>query len=256
MAVTLEDLLNKNTTEDRVSTDCPSYNDFRAARNASRSDMRPQPTRDAMTAGVQNGYNVAAQQQYAQPQYDNRQTYAQPQFQQQYDVAPTPMARPDFSRRDYNSYGGNMSNYNILDNNSRLTSQNAIPEQGQAYYDPSVQTMPRPATQYDYTVADAANATTNANADDLYSRLSQTGNAVAYDAASDNEYYSAAQRTREEQQRQQRKLNTKGKIIIGLYAAVVAVVVALIIANAAKINKGEAVTPTSDIQIVQEDATL
>ena len=38
--------------------------------------------------------------------------------------------------------------------------------------------------------------------------------------------------------------------------SVVAVVVALIIANAAKINKGEAVTPTSNIEIVQEDVEL
>lgn len=238
MAITLEDLLSKNSAEssvDGASNGRPTFEDFKASREMPRGDFALRDQAAPMRDRVVENYDRAPQ----------------------YNVAPTPIARPDFSRqteqyREYNNNNYGMGGYGLLDNNGRLTSQNAIPEQGQAYFDPSAQAA-RPMA-YDYTVADAANATANANADDLYQRLSTTGSAPVNDET--NMYYEAAQRNREEQQRQQRRLNTKGKIIIGLYAAVVAVVVALIIANAAKINKGEAVTPTSNIEIVQEDVEL
>lgn len=44
------------------------------------------------------------------------------------------------------------------------------------------------------------------------------------------------------------RLNTKGKIILGVYLAVIALVAVLIIVNASKINHGKAVTPTSGVQ--------
>jgi len=50
------------------------------------------------------------------------------------------------------------------------------------------------------------------------------------------------------------KINTKGKLIIAAYIAVVAVVAGLIIANSGKLNMGKAITPSSnvsDIAIVQ-----
>ncbi|MBO4554783.1 MAG: hypothetical protein J5713_03285 [Clostridia bacterium] len=53
------------------------------------------------------------------------------------------------------------------------------------------------------------------------------------------------------------RLNTKGKIILGAYFAVIALVAVLIIVNASKINAGKAVTPSSNLQnniaIVQID---
>jgi len=53
------------------------------------------------------------------------------------------------------------------------------------------------------------------------------------------------------------RLNTKGKIILGAYLGIIALVAVLIIVNASKINSGKAVTPSSHVQdnvaIVQID---
>ena len=52
------------------------------------------------------------------------------------------------------------------------------------------------------------------------------------------------------------RLNTKGKIILGAYLAVITLVAVLIIVNASKINAGKAVTPSGSLQdtaIVQID---
>lgn len=52
--------------------------------------------------------------------------------------------------------------------------------------------------------------------------------------------------------KQRARLNTKGKIILGVYLAVIALVASLIIVNATKINQGKAVTPTSEVKATQQ----
>lgn len=56
------------------------------------------------------------------------------------------------------------------------------------------------------------------------------------------------------EQKQRGRLNTKGKIILGVYIAVIALVASLIIVNATKINQGKAVTPTSKIEASVQSA--
>lgn len=62
-----------------------------------------------------------------------------------------------------------------------------------------------------------------------------------------------AQKTQDvSEQKQRARLNTKGKIILGVYLAVIALVASLIIVNATKINQGKAVTPASEVKATQQ----
>ncbi len=52
------------------------------------------------------------------------------------------------------------------------------------------------------------------------------------------------------------KLNTKGKVILAVYLALIVLVAVLIIVNAGAINKGEAVTPTSEVEYLSVSETV
>ena len=96
---------------------------------------------------------------------------------------------------------------------------------------------------YEY-VARQNKETTDA---DLYERLSRTNENMrpVFDRNESAEMTAAFQNTRADQKSRGR-LNTKGKIIVGTFIALVVTTVSLIIAFAGKINSGTAVVPASN----------
>ena len=115
-------------------------------------------------------------------------------------------------------------------------------------YVPSyTQDIIRPYTRnqnfYEY-VARQNKETTDA---DLYARLSRSNDSLrpVFDRNESAEMTAAFQNTRADQKTRGR-LNTKGKIIVGTFIALVVTTVSLIIAFAGKINSGTAVVPASN----------
>ncbi|MCM1306307.1 MAG: hypothetical protein NC037_00690 [Bacteroides sp.] len=115
-------------------------------------------------------------------------------------------------------------------------------------YVPSyTQDIIRPYTRnqnfYEY-VARQNKETTDA---DLYARLSRSNESLrpVFDRNESAEMTAAFQNTKADQKKRGR-LNTKGKLIVGAFVALVITTVSLIIAFAGKINSGTAVVPASN----------
>ena len=106
----------------------------------------------------------------------------------------------------------------------------------------------QPARQqsfYDYV----AHNTAGLDDADLYNRLSRTNGSMRPAFGSNEVSERSAQKTAQAtgvQQKTRGRLNTKGKLIVGSFLAVVVTVMSLIIAYASKINSGTAVVPASN----------
>ncbi len=186
MAITLDELLGRNTTEQSIDN-FPSYEEFSSARNV-------------------NGYSSNRNDNYVPTQnfgYTQR------------DYAASVQSLPSY---DEDVYGGEFS-------------------------------RPRQQSFYDYV----ARSNSSINDAELYERLSRTHENMrpvfdrsnAATAERKGLFTHSAQVTGA-QQKVRGRLNTKGKIILGSFLAVVVTVMSLIIAFAGKINSGTAVVPASN----------
>ncbi|MBR4800201.1 MAG: hypothetical protein IK048_00770 [Clostridia bacterium] len=233
MAITLDELLGRNTQQPQETYDrFPTYEEFHSQRATARNvaqetprydfDVRPMEMRseDAMR-------DYAASQPYAAPRSS------------------------EYQQRDYDFY------------------QNLERKQGgydtyvQDSYAPTYAQPAQPQNLYEFTRQDNDRLSDA----ELLAKLEHTDVSRrpifdrADEAVATPQRFSLFKRNAQKAEavqgeKKRARLNTKGKIILGAYVAVIALVAVLIIVNASKINKGKAVTPSSSMErnaIVQVD---
>ncbi len=243
MAITLDELLGRNTrevTNGNVES-FPSYEDFKTSRANQYTQAQP----------VQNtryNFDMAPAREVRSTEsvrnYEASRPYVAPQA-------------VEYQQREYPFY----------DNLQQRAQYAPVQYQEQApvqtydqvqYAQPQVrQAVPEHQGFYEFTAQD----TERASDQELYARLAHTdmSNTPVFEDNAQQAvqrtglFARKAQKTQNvSEQKQRARLNTKGKIILGVYLAVIALVASLIIVNATKINQGKAVTPTSQIKASQE----
>lgn len=230
MAITLDELLGKtNQTPQETYDRFPSYEEFHAQRTGTREMATEAPRYDFEVRPMEMRSEEAVRN------YNASQSYVAPRSN-------------EFEKRDYPFY--------------QNLEQGTMPRRS---YSPYTEDYAQPSVQnlYDYTRQDKDRLSD----EELLQRLEHTdvSRRPIFDRSSEavaqparlNIFKRSAQKTEAVQGEKKRaRLNTKGKIILGAYLAVVALVAVLIIVNASKINAGKAVTPTGALQdtaIVQID---
>ena len=236
MAITLDELLGRNTQTSQETYDrFPTYEEFHSQRAAERNvaqdrqrydfEVRPMEMRSE-----EQVRNYAAAEPYTAPQSN------------------------EYQKRDYAFY----------QNLERRPYETGYAQD--AYAQPYEQTYSQPVQPqnlYEFTRQDNDRLSDS----ELLAKLEHTdvSRRPIFDRADQavaqpqrlGFFKRIAQKTEAVQGEKKRaRLNTKGKIILGAYVAVIAIVAVLIIVNAGKINKGKAVTPSSSVQgteIVQID---
>ncbi len=240
MAITLDELLGRNTREatQNSATSFPSYEDFKTSRinqtpsqpvQSARYNFDIAPAREIRSAESVRNYEAA--RPYVAPQSSEYQTREYPFYdslQQRAQYAPTQYQPTE--------YQAPVQTYDQVQ-----------------YAEPQVQQMPSHQGFYEFTAQDSERASDQ----ELYARLAHSNNANApvfedsavQSSARTGLFARKAQKTQDmTEQKQRARLNTKGKVILGVYLAVIALVASLIIVNATKINQGKAVTPTSEVK--------
>ena len=242
MAITLDELLGRNTqsvAQQNSVERFPSYEDFKSSRNTYAQQTNTQNARyNFDMAPAQAPRSVESVRSY-----EATRPYVAPQSS-------------EYQTREYPFYD------NLRANAPAQPMQYSAPVQYNqtAYVEPMqyqapVQTrVAQPENFYEFTAHDAERLSDQ----ELYNRLagtSQNGpvfqDTQVAQKAHTSLFARRAQRTQDTtEERQRGRLNTKGKIILGVYLAVIALVASLIIVNATKINAGKAVTPTSKVGVV------
>lgn len=243
MAITLDELLGRNTREVASGSveSFPSYEDFKTSRANQYTQAQP----------VQNSrYNFDMA-----PAREVRSTESVRNYE-----ASRPYVAPqavEYQQREYPFYDSLQQRAQYAPVQYQEQAPVQTYEQVQ-YAEPQVrQSAPAHQGFYEFTAQD----TERASEQELYARLAHTemsNTPVFEDSAQQTVgrtglFARKAQKTQNvSEQKQRARLNTKGKIILGVYLAVIALVASLIIVNATKINQGKAVTPTSQIKASQE----
>lgn len=236
MAITLDELLGRNTQTSQETYDrFPTYEEFHSQRAAERNvaqererydfEVRPMEMRSE-----ESMRNYAASQPYAAPQSN------------------------EYQKRDYAFY----ENLERRPYEASYTQDTYAQPYEQTYVQPA-----QPRNLYEFTRQDndrlsdrellAKLEHTDASRRPIFDRAEA---AVAQPQRLSIFKRSAQKAEAVQGEKKRARLNTKGKIILGAYVAVIAIVAVLIIVNAGKINKGKAVTPSSSVQrnaIVQID---
>ncbi len=243
MAITLDELLGRNTrtANDETIERFPSYEDF-----------------SSRTRSQEPSYDQQERQNFTVRQYSVPRT---PEQEREYAAS-----RPYVAPRSNEYQAGSYDIYDVVQNRrgaraAEPIAQNAEQDYGyanyQAYANPAYQTAERRQNLYEFT----RNDHDRLSDDELYEKLSSTSapSATAFAqraAAPVKRASSSAQRTSEfsavkpaykSQSAKKSRLNTKGKILLAVYVAVIVLVAVLVIINARDINKGDAVTPTSSV---------
>lgn len=243
MAITLDELLGRNTREVASGNveSFPSYEDFKTSRANQYTQAQP----------VQNSrYNFDMA-----PAREVRSTESVRNYE-----ASRPYVAPqavEYQQREYPFYDSLQQRAQY----APVQYQEQVPVQTYdqvQYAEPQVrQSAPAHQGFYEFTAQD----TERASDQELYARLAhnEMSNTPVFEDSAQQAvgrtglFARKAQKTQNvSEQKQRARLNTKGKIILGVYLAVIALVASLIIVNATKINQGKAVTPTSQIKASQE----
>ena len=243
MAITLDELLGRNTREVASGSveSFPSYEDFKTSRANQYTQAQP----------VQNSrYNFDMA-----PAREVRSTESVRNYE-----ASRPYVAPqavEYQQREYPFYDSLQQRAQYAPVQYQEQAPVQTYEQVQ-YAEPQVrQAAPAHQGFYEFTAQD----TERASDQELYARLAHTemSNTPVFEDSAQQAvgrtglFARKAQKTQNvSEQKQRARLNTKGKIILGVYLAVIALVASLIIVNATKINQGKAVTPTSQIKASQE----
>lgn len=243
MAITLDELLGRNTREVASGSveSFPSYEDFKTSRANQYTQAQP----------VQNSrYNFDMA-----PAREVRSTESVRNYE-----ASRPYVAPqavEYQQREYPFYDSLQQRAQYAPVQYQEQAHVQTYEQVQ-YAEPQVrQSAPAHQGFYEFTAQD----TDRASEQELYARLAHTemSNTPVFEDSAQQAvgrtglFARKAQKTQNvSEQKQRARLNTKGKIILAVYLAVIALVASLIIVNATKINQGKAVTPTSQIKASQE----
>lgn len=243
MAITLDELLGRNTREvaSGIVESFPSYEDFKTSRVNQYPQAQP----------VQNtryNFDMAPAREVRSTEsvrnYEASRPYVAPQA-------------VEYQQREYPFYDSlqQRAQYAPVQYQEQAPVQTYDQVQ---YAEPQVrQAAPAHQGFYEFTAQDSDRASDQ----ELYARLAhtETRNMPVFEDSAQQAvgrtglFARKAQKTHNvSEQKQRARLNTKGKIILGVYLAVIALVASLIIVNATKINQGKAVTPTSQIKASQE----
>ena len=220
MAITLDELLGMNTktrSDEQPIDRFPSYDDF---------SRRTRTVNEDRTSYY--GYNSAPQSSGARSV----------EFMREYEAA-RPYTRP--SQNEYQNVDYSFDNLR--------TRREAAPV-ATTYVEP-VRTEESVDTLYGYARADKDRPSDR----ELYDRLASTGSAIQVAQPQQREEKESQRtsifthiKTKQNSDTQKKaRLNTKGKILLGVYVAVIILVAVLIIVNAGELNNGSATTPSSSI---------
>ncbi len=229
MAITLDELLGRNTqsVSTQSTTQFPSYEDFKSSRNTyAQNNNREQNS-------VRYNFDMAPAQAPRSVEsvrnYEANRPYVTPQSS-------------EYQTREYPFYD------NLRANSVAQPVQYQAPVQ--TYEQPQYVEMPvaqQSESYYEFNAHDSERLSEQ----ELYDRLTYSSATPAMGQEQKTRTSIFARRAEKTQdvseQKQRAKLNTKGKIILGVYLAVIALVASLIIVNATRINDGKAVTPTSKV---------
>ncbi len=250
MAITLDELLGRNTrtANDETIERFPSYEDF-----------------SSHTRNQEPSYDQQERQNFTVRQYSAPRN---PEQEREYAAS-----RPYVAPRSNEYQAGSYDFYDVVQNRrtarvAEPIAQNAEQDYGyanyQAYANPAYQTAERRQNLYEFT----RNDHDRLSDDELYEKLSSTSapsqTAFAPRAAAPvqraaapmqranssverTSEFSAVRPSYKSQSAKKSRLNTKGKILLAVYVAVIVLVAVLVIINARDINKGDAVTPTSSV---------
>ena len=219
MAITLDELLGMNTktrNDEQPIDRFPSYDDFARRTRSYSNDER----------SSYNGFTSV-------PQSSSGRSV---EFLREHEAA-RPYARP--TQNEYQNFDYSFEN---------LRTRREAPV---ATYVEPVQVEESVDTLYGYARADKDRPSDR----ELYDRLASTGTAVR-PVETVREEKATAQRTsifthvktrQHNDTEKKARLNTKGKILLGVYIAVILLVAVLIIVNAGDLNNGSATTPSSSI---------
>lgn len=240
MAITLDELLGRNTREvaQNTATAFPSYEDFKTSRMNQQNQAQP-------TQSVRYNFDMAPAREVRSTdsvrEYEASRPYVAPQSS-------------EYQTREYPFYDSlqQRAQYAPVQYQPQTYQSPAQTYDQVQYAEPQVQPMPSQAHQgfYEFTAQDSERASDQ----ELYARLAHSNTPVFEDSAVQSTkrtglFARKAQKAQDmSEQKQRARLNTKGKIILGVYLAVIALVASLIIVNATKINQGKAVTPTSQVK--------
>ena len=218
MAITLDELLGMNTktrNDEQPIDRFPSYDDFARRTRSYSNDER----------SSYNGFTSV-------PQSSSGRSV---EFLREHEAA-RPYARP--TQNEYQNFDYSFEN---------LRTRREAPV---ATYVEPVQVEESVDTLYSYARADKERPSDR----ELYDRLASSGNAVS--VAKPVEREESTQKTsifthiktkQSADTQKKARLNTKGKILLGVYVAVIILVAVLIIVNAGDLNNGSATTPSSSI---------
>ncbi len=224
MAITLEELLGKNTRTESVESFPSTYEEFQSRRNLS--------------------YNQVAQENSTR--YD-------------FDVRPATPARSESSVREYEAsrpyVAPKASEYQVQDYSFYSQMQApARPTFEQPQYQEIQREYPQAKTQslYQFTAYDQDRLSES----ELFEKLAHTNDSrrpifdreQAVEQVKKPSVFSRNVAKSDGATKTRGRLNTKGKLILGAYIGVVALVAVLIIVNASKLNAGKATTPSSSVQ--------
>lgn len=236
MAITLDELLGRNTTNNTETIErFPSYEDFRSSRSngtqsTTRGDDRARYNFDMRPA-------QAPRTEDSVRSYEASRPYVAPQV-------------TEYQTRDYAFYDTLRA--------SRTAQRNDVDnEYGYANYEkyakPSYKTPEKIQNLYEFTAKDNDRLSDA----ELLNKLSHTDESrrPIFDRANNATVATQqsgiisrkVEKTEEKSVEKKRaRLNTKGKIILGVYLAVIVLVAVLIIVNANKINNGTSTTPSAN----------
>ena len=219
MAITLDELLGMNT---RTRNDEQSIESFPTFDDFSRRNRSPQ--NDSFNS--YNGFTSA-------PQSSGVRSV---EFVREYEAS-RPYTRP--SQSEYQNY-----EYNFDSIRSRREAPVATTYVEPVRVEESVDTL------YGYARADKERPSDR----ELYDRLASTGTAVRTAQPVEKEesvvrtsIFTHIKTKQQDETQKKARLNTKGKILLGVYIAVIILVAVLIIVNAGDLNNGSATTPSSSI---------
>ncbi len=244
MAITLDELLGRNTqaSAQNSATSFPSYEDFKSSR-MSQTPVAQQPQSARYNFDMPSAREVRSTESVRN--YEASRPYIAPQA-------------VEYQTREYPFYDNLQPGAQYAPQQYSQQAQAPVQTYNQVQYaQPQVQQAPAHQGFYEFTAQDSERASDQ----ELYARLAHTSTSnspVFEDSAAQTTqrtglFARKAQKTQDmSEQKQRARLNTKGKIILGVYIALIALVASLIIVNATKINEGKAVTPTSEIKATQQ----
>lgn len=238
MAITLDELLGRNTQTTQSGVErFPSYEEFQSTRGSAQGRMNNGNE-------YRYNYDVAPAQAVRSAEsvrdYEANRPYVAPQSSE-YQTRDYAFYDNIRQRRENGYQQPVMQQMPVQQMPVNMTQAPVMPTQPQQMptydYNQYTQTRQTPQSLYEFTAQDC-------------DRLSEAElfNKLAHTEQEEQNVYARAEQKEETGRKTRSRLNTKGKVIVGLYLAVIALVITLIAVNASKINSGDAVTPSSHIQ--------